>query len=484
MKNESIPQNKRIPDDEFMELRKEVLSQWPTGRDVDLNEAIKYHHSLPPERNMALQLVDAKKNGKTLIAPRAGLSEIEMHIDLLKHCQDVGLADILPTSVDSMTRNLKFEEAEKAIQESREKGRSVLNGFPVVNYGVEGSRRVVESFRVPIHLRATTPDLRIAAEIGFAGGMTGLATDPMYGVHQAAVNVPIGDAIRNWQYTYKLMGYYEQNGVPIADNIQGSVASVPLPFGILHALSIISALLLVEQGGKHLNFGISQQGNLYQDIAAVKSLYTVCEHYLKLFGYEDITITSDCKHWAGKWPTETVNAIALVCSSSLVGALTNAEHITVKSVGEGRGLPTKESQSTSLLATRCMVNLIKRQGLSIVNDPAVLEEQYMIEKETYAILDRVLELGDGDIAVGTVRAFEAGVLDVPFAPSRFCQGKMTAVRDHRGAARYFDYGSVPVPEEVKRYHEQKIKLREKELGHKIGFKEMTDDILSYMSDFC
>ena len=29
-------QNKRIPDGEFQQLRAEVLTQWPTGKDVDL----------------------------------------------------------------------------------------------------------------------------------------------------------------------------------------------------------------------------------------------------------------------------------------------------------------------------------------------------------------------------------------------------------------------------------------------------------------
>ena len=40
-------QNKRIPDDEFNAIREEVLKQWPTGADVDLNEAIEFHKASP-----------------------------------------------------------------------------------------------------------------------------------------------------------------------------------------------------------------------------------------------------------------------------------------------------------------------------------------------------------------------------------------------------------------------------------------------------
>ena len=33
-------QNKRIPEGEFNRLRAEVLEQWPTGKDVNLEEAV------------------------------------------------------------------------------------------------------------------------------------------------------------------------------------------------------------------------------------------------------------------------------------------------------------------------------------------------------------------------------------------------------------------------------------------------------------
>ena len=44
-------QNKRIPDAEFEALRQEVLTQWPTGKDVNLEEAIAYHKAMPEYRS-------------------------------------------------------------------------------------------------------------------------------------------------------------------------------------------------------------------------------------------------------------------------------------------------------------------------------------------------------------------------------------------------------------------------------------------------
>ena len=51
--------NKRIPDDEFARLRQEVLTQWPTGKDVDLQEAVDYHKAMEEDRIFSKKLLAA-----------------------------------------------------------------------------------------------------------------------------------------------------------------------------------------------------------------------------------------------------------------------------------------------------------------------------------------------------------------------------------------------------------------------------------------
>ena len=53
-------QNKRISDGEFQSLRQEVLAQWPTGKDVNLEEAVAYHKAMPAQRKFSQKLLDAK----------------------------------------------------------------------------------------------------------------------------------------------------------------------------------------------------------------------------------------------------------------------------------------------------------------------------------------------------------------------------------------------------------------------------------------
>ena len=158
-------QNKRIPDQEFYKIREEVLQQWPTGKAVDLDEAIAYHKSLPDKKVFSKKLIDAKKRGATLIQPRAGVALIKDQIELLTYLQDKGEADLLPTTIDSYTRQNRYEEAENGIRESFKERRSMLNGFPAVNHGVAGCRQLIDSLDTPIQVRHGTPDARLLTEI-------------------------------------------------------------------------------------------------------------------------------------------------------------------------------------------------------------------------------------------------------------------------------------------------------------------------------
>ena len=164
--------NKRIPDDEFARLRQEVLTQWPTGKDVDLQEAVDYHKAMEEDRIFSKKLLAAKAEGKTLVQPRAGVPVISEHIKLMEHLQDAGEADLLPTTIDSYTRQNRYEEAENGIKESVRLSRAMLNGFPAVNHGVSGCRQVIESVHTPLQVRHGTPDARLLTEITYAGGFT------------------------------------------------------------------------------------------------------------------------------------------------------------------------------------------------------------------------------------------------------------------------------------------------------------------------
>ena len=70
---------KKWTEEEFFEMRKEVLKGWPTGKDVNLEEAVAYHKALPESKSDDKKVIDAKKTAITQAQPRAGVAEREQH---------------------------------------------------------------------------------------------------------------------------------------------------------------------------------------------------------------------------------------------------------------------------------------------------------------------------------------------------------------------------------------------------------------------
>ncbi len=468
-------QNKRIPDGEFARLRQEVLTQWPTGKDVDLEEAVAYHKAMPVSRSFAKKLSKAKADGTTLVQPRAGVPVIEEHIKLLRYLQDNGEADLLPSTIDSYTRQNRHAEAENGISESIRLGRAMLNGFPAVNHGVKGCRQVVESVRVPVQVRHGTPDARLLTEITYAGGFTSYEGGGISYNLPYCKNIPMERTIRDWQYVDRLTGLYEEMGVTINREPYGPLTGTLVPPCISHAAAIIEALLAAEQGVKSITVGYGQCGNLVQDIAAIRTLQELTDEYLAKYGYGDVEVTTVLHQWMGGFPADEAKAFGVISSGSLIAALSKATKVIVKTPHEAIGIPTMEANAEGLRCTKQVVTMMADQTFQ---DGRLEEEKEIIRQETRCIVDKCFELGAGDIAVGICRAVEAGVLDIPFAPCRYNAGLMLPCRDNDGAVRILNTGNLPFTQDLKDFHAAKIEERAQREKRKASFQMVIDDVYS------
>ena len=466
-------QNKRLPEGEFQKLRQEVLSQWPTGKEVNLEEAVAYHKAMPENRKFGKKLLEAKAAGKTLVQPRAGVPDIDAHIQLMQYLEEKGEADLLPSTIDSYTRQNRYEEAENGIAESIRLGRAMLNGFPAVNHGVAGCRRVIESVNVPVQVRHGTPDARLLTEITYAGGFTSYEGGGISYNLPYCKNVPMERTIRDWQYVDRLTGLYEEMGVSINREPYGPLTGTLVPPCISHAAAIIEALLAAEQGVKNITVGYGQCGNLVQDVAAIATLQELTDEYLHRYGYDDVAVTTVLHQWMGGFPADEAKAFGVISYGSLTAALSKATKVIVKTPHEAVGIPTMEANAEGLRCTKQLVNMMADQTFC---DSRLEEEKEIIRLETRAIVDKCFELGNGDIAVGICRGVEAGVLDVPFAPCRFNAGLMLPCRDNDGAVRILNPGHLPFNKELLDFHAEKIALRAKMENRKASFQMVIDDV--------
>jgi methylaspartate mutase epsilon subunit len=468
--------NKKLSEEQFFKEREEVLNQWPTGKEVDLKEAVDYLKKVPDEKNFAIKLQKAKEAKVTLAQPRAGVALIDEHIELLNFLDKEGGADFLPSTIDSYTRQNRYNECEVGIEESVKAGRSLLNGYPGVNHGVKGGRKVFESVNLPLQARHGTPDSRLLAEIIHAAGFTsneggGISYNIPY-----AKSVSIEKSIRDWQYCDRLVGFYEEQGISINREPFGPLTGTLVPPSTSNAVGVIEALLAAEQGVKSITVGYGQCGNLVQDVAAIRALEEQTEEYLAKFGYKDCVVTTVFHQWMGGFPEDEAKAFGVISVGSVAAGLAGATKVIVKTPHEAIGIPTKEANASGIKTTKMALNLLSGQRMPMSDKLAA--EIKVIKAETKCMIEKMLELGNGDLAIGAVKGFEQGVIDIPFGPSTYNYGKMMPARDNEGAVRYLMTGNIPFTKEIKDFNREKLEQRAKFENREVGFQMTVDDIFA------
>ena len=325
-----------------------------------------------------------------------------------------------------------------------------------------------------MQIRHGTPDARLLTEIAYAGGFTS------YEGGGISYNVPyakdrtIDETIRYWKYTDRLTGLYEEAGVQIDREPYGPLTGTLVPPCISHAVAVMEALLAAEQGVKHISVGYGQCGNLYQDIGAIYALEEVTREYLDRFGFTDVSISTVFHQWMGGFPQDEAQAFAVISWGAATAVLAGATKVIVKSPHEAFGIPTKEANAAGLRATKQLANMLSCQTMH--NGPRAMAEKHMIMAETRAILDKTLELGGNDFEKAAVAAFAAGVIDVPFSPSKYNRGAALPARDNEGAIRFLSFGNLPFNDDIKGTHIAKLEERAKFEKRPASFQMVIDDV--------
>lgn len=469
-------QNKKLSEEQFFKIREEILTHWPTGKDVDLKDAVEYLKKVPDEKNFAKKLRKAKEEGVTLAQPRAGVALISEHIKLLNYLEEEGGADLLPSTIDSYTRQNRYNECQVGIDESIKAGRSLLNGFPAVNHGVKGCREVYESIKNPIQARHGTPDARLLSEIITASGWTsneggGISYNIPY-----AKSVSMEKTIRDWQYCDRLAGWYQEQGIELNREPFGPLTGTLVPPSISNTVAILEALLAAEQGVKNITVGYGQCGNIIQDVAAIRALEEQTEEYLKKFGYSDVFVTTVFHQWMGGFPADEAKAFGVISLGAATAAMAGATKVIVKTPHEALGIPTMEANAQGIRDTKMTLNMLRGQRMPMSKELEM--EIRIIKAETKCMLDSVYEVGKGDFARGTVEAFKLGIVDIPFAPSKYNAGKMMPARDNQGAVRYLMTGNLPFTQDLIDFNKEKLMERGRFENRDVTFQMTVDDIFA------
>jgi len=477
---ESTLRNKRLDEKEFLKMRAPYLAQWRTGSEVDLDEAVEYQKKLPDSKNWHKVARKLNAEGRTAIFPRAGTGLLEDQISLSRKLESSGVP-FIPVTTDSYTRQLDFAKVEGILEEMRKTGRNLLNGYPIINYGVKQTRKIIESVeRGAFNPRLSLKSYPLATEISFAAGMTGIAASSFISWAAYEKDATLEQSMTTNQYVHRLIGYYADRGVIISTDNHGWILTGMQPMTVNLATTIVDALMVAEQGGKSITSVVHLMGNMAQDLAWIRVTPKLMREYLDKLGYGDVMIAGVFAQHTPLFPMPQGmgGAFAFPNYTAAVAALGNAEAVSVRTIDEALGIPTEESHGLSYESTNWLLNVIRGQKINL-QMKEIDEEARIAELEIRAFMDKILEVGEGDIIVGCIKCVEEGFLDSCFSPNRQVRDKVMGIKDSKGAIRYLDFGNLPLPEEVKKFHREKVAEREKEEGRKMDYEVFVQDFWAF-----
>lgn len=444
-----------LTDREFLSTRQEVLDSWPTGggvRDAD----IASNHSRKNKNLHYIIYRSMVNGGRPLVQPRTGVAHTCDEIEILRFLRKNGL-DVSSIQLDAASRKNLYDRAREGILRTERGKNSFLNGYPVPVHGVKGIEEIVEAIDTPFQIRAGSPDHRLVYEIGLAGGVSSLEGGFLCYLFPYDKYLSPLESLELWKYIDKLAAWYRSHfGVIINREYFGPLTCCLIEPAVPICINIIESLLSARSGVKCISVGLAEQGNRSQDIAAVRVLEKTVRFYLDKYGFSDCTVSTVYHQFMAAFPTDPEKAGDLIVNSAITGTLARANRIMTKTPVEAMHIPSKFDNAEGLSLTH---KGILAAGDVHINKDSVIREMQWLEREVGAIMDAVESMGGGSIARGAIRAFERGILDIPFSPSIFNQNRLMTARDCDGAVRFVNPEHLPFEGEIIDFHKEKIHRR-------------------------
>ncbi len=449
-----------LDNETFESSRREVLEHWKTGAGAR-RLASNAHFLLRQPSFPRIQAQTRMGHNQILVQPRSGVALIGEQIRLFKNFKRAGVK-VLSYQVDSLTRNNNYVGAEEAIRESGMVGTSTINGFPVVNHGVTGLRKIVQQIHLPLQTRHSTRDPRLLAEISYAGGVTSFEGGAICYNIPYYKDYPLAESIRNWQYVDYLTGlYHKQFGVVLDREFFGTLTATLIPPCIAIVTNILETLLAVRQGVKCISLVYAEQGHRSQDIAAIRMMAEMTSEILGNMGYKDVQLNTVFHQYMAAFPPCQNRADELIRNSAITAGRSGATRMIGKTPVEAFRIPTL---TDNIMGIELINSGIATAADCYVDEARVAEECAVIRREVESIFESIVLCGQGDVAQGVVTGFQKGFIDIPFSPSVHNRGEVMTTRDVEGAVRFLSFGHLQLDRETRQFHEDKVSERRRAEG--------------------
>lgn len=376
-------------------------------------------------RDAGLLVVQPRMGFGTVVEMRSGLSEVAK----------LDFPVIGTLTLDSYTRVGDYRTPQVCLDKGER-----LNGYPIVTHSAAATRNMLEGLygsNFPVQVRHGTalPQtiFRKLVEIGLDASEGGPVS---YCLPYS--KIPLSKAIEAWAESCHILS----DGAEHAhiESFGGCLLGQLCPPSVLIAVAVLECLFFHQHGVHSVSISYAQGTSLIQDRGAIATLRELAGQYLSGLDWHVVLYT-----YMGVFPSSFEGATALIRDSAQLGKETGCERIIVKTPQEARQIPSVDDNLYSLQLSSKTANDIHSMKMLSPQEVAYRDEIYL---EAKTLIDEILSL-DADVGQCLLRAFNSGLLDIPYCLHADNAGRTSAYIDTNGALRWARSGSVPIPSNLR-----------------------------------
>ncbi len=385
-------------------------------------------------------VADNRDRGTLLVQPRMGFGQVRTMRAGLRALAALEFPVAGTITLDSYTRVGDYTTPLDRLAMGEE-----LNGYPLVSHPAAVTREMLDGLygpAFPVQVRHGTARPQRVFEKLVEVGLDATEGGPVsYCLPYS--RVPLAEATSAWAESCRFLAGETEHGH--VESFGGCLLGQLCPPSLLVAMTTLEGCFFRQHGLHHMSLSYAQGTHGAQDRGALRALRALAHEYLGDVRWHVVLYT-----YMGLFPRTPAGATGLIRDSARLARDTGCERLIVKTVSEAWQIP---SVAENLAALR----LAATEATGPPTPPTALEESFRDEvgEEARKIVATVLNL-DADVGAALVKAFELGVLDIPYCPHPNNRAAATCVIDERGALAWGARGDVPLPGSIPRHERDRL----------------------------
>lgn len=397
------------------------------------------------EEDFAGFISRARDRDELVVQPRMGFGAWALMREGLRRTAEADATTVGTVTLDSYTRVGDFAGARAALAEG-----APLNGYPLLAHGAYATRALLDDVAgpaFPVQVRHGSPrPQEIFAEL-LAAGLHATEGGPVsYCLPYS--RTPLRESVRHWAEGCELLTASDAGGAqPHLESFGGCMLGQMCPPSLLVALSVLEGLFFAQHGLRSMSLSYAQQTSQEQDVEALAALDRLAAEELGPGVRRHIVLYA----YMGLYPVTSEGADRLLASAADLAVRGGAARLIVKTAAEAHRIPTiaenvvaLELAARSAAGTRHAADGARETGYASAAGDGIHPSGTGdgIYAEARSIVHAVRELHP-DLGTALVRAFDKGLLDVPFCLHPDNPGRTRSRIDEHGRLRWADTAGLP-----------------------------------------